>query len=220
MGSSQSRLSPLQRELLDAFFALEQKFALTGGSALGGFHLGHRESLDLDLFSHEPADLDQATSVLGTAARRIGATVESQVSYPEFRRLLVRRGPESTLVDLVIDRAPEIDDQKLVVGRIRIDSMREIAANKVCTLIGRAEIRDLIDLRALIEAGIDLESAITDARRKDGGVNAATLAWLLGDLRIPADARLPGSVDPVELDRFRDGLVQRLLELALPDRRE
>jgi hypothetical protein len=220
VGSLQSRLSALQRELLEAFFALEQRFTLTGGSALGGFHLGHRESLDLDLFSHEPTDLDQATSVLGSAARRIGATLESQVSYPEFRRFLVRRGPETTLVDLVIDRAPEIDDQKLVVGRIRIDSMREIAANKICTLLGRAEIRDLIDLRALMEAGIELGSAIADARRKDGGVNAATLAWLLGDLRIPADARLPGAVDPVELDRFRDDLVQRLLELALPDHRD
>jgi hypothetical protein len=44
MGSSPSRLTPLQRDLLDAFFAREQRFALTGGAALAGFYFGHRRS--------------------------------------------------------------------------------------------------------------------------------------------------------------------------------
>jgi hypothetical protein len=55
MGSCQPRLTQLQRDLLEAFFARETQFALAGGTALGGFHLGHRQSQDLDLF----ADLRQ-----------------------------------------------------------------------------------------------------------------------------------------------------------------
>jgi hypothetical protein len=47
-GSFSSRLDPFQQELLAAFFAREQRFFLTGGAALAGFHLGHRETRDLD----------------------------------------------------------------------------------------------------------------------------------------------------------------------------
>ncbi len=37
--------------LLQAFFSKENRFFLTGGAALAGFHLGHRETHDLDLFT-------------------------------------------------------------------------------------------------------------------------------------------------------------------------
>ena len=41
-----SRLRPLQHDLLEGFFAREQRFFLTGGAALAGFYLGHRETED------------------------------------------------------------------------------------------------------------------------------------------------------------------------------
>lgn len=48
---SANRLSPLQRDLLEAFFRHESRFRLTGGAALAGYYLGHRETADLDLFT-------------------------------------------------------------------------------------------------------------------------------------------------------------------------
>lgn len=53
MASSSDKLTPLQRALLDAFFRQEQRFFLTGGAALAGFHLQHRTTLDLDLFTDD-----------------------------------------------------------------------------------------------------------------------------------------------------------------------
>ncbi len=44
-----SKLTTLQHEFLDAFFQRESRFFLTGGAALAGFYLGHRETHDLDL---------------------------------------------------------------------------------------------------------------------------------------------------------------------------
>jgi predicted nucleotidyltransferase component of viral defense system len=46
-------LTPLQRAFLKHFFAtpLGQRFFLTGGTALAAFHLHHRLSDDLDLFT-------------------------------------------------------------------------------------------------------------------------------------------------------------------------
>ena len=120
------------------------------------------------------------------------------------------------MVDLVIDEAPEVDSTKLRVGEIRVDSLREIAANKICTLLGRCEIRDLVDLQAILATGTTLEDALRDARTKDGSVDPATLAWLLDELHIPDGAPVPGERTAAELDAFRRELVVRLRRLAFP----
>lgn len=216
MGSSAqpSRLTALQRELLASFFARDQRTFLTGGAALAGFHLGHRTTDDLDLFTFPGTDLDDIERAFAASAVACGAQVQRMQSYPDFRRLVVERGDERCKIDLVVDRAPPIEREKVLVDHVRLDSMREIAANKICALVSRAEIRDLVDLRALLEAGIDLEPACDDALMKDGGADPATLAWLLDTLAISNDARLPADTSPPDLLAFRDALVERLRALA------
>jgi predicted nucleotidyltransferase component of viral defense system len=221
MGSSPpSRLSALQRDLLAAFFAREQRLFLTGGGALVGFYLGHRDTDDLDLFTRPGLDLAEATRVLEDAASASGAGLTAQQTHPSFRRLLASRGEERCIVDLVIDDAPAVDLEKVSFGAVRVDTQREIAANKICTLLGRSEIKDLVDLQALVHAGIDLERALADALQKDAGADPATLAWILGELSIAPGARLPGGVDASALEAFRQGLVHRLLALAYAGARQ
>lgn len=214
MGSS--RLNELQQDLLREFFARERRFVLTGGGALAGFHLQHRTSNDLDLFGKPPIDLMEGRRALEGAAAVLGASVEPVRLHPDFQRLLVKRGAEACVVDLVVDRAPDVDAIVEERSGVRLHSLREIGANKVCALLGRAEIRDLVDLRAILSRGLSLEDLIGDAERKDRGVSAATLAWVLGSVRIGPDAATPGDVDPRELEAFRSELVLRLRALAMP----
>lgn len=215
MASSQrSRLTRLQQDLLAAFFAREKRFFLTGGGALAGYYFGHRDTEDIDLFSAPGPDLAEVAQALVEAADACGASIEAQRTYRDFRRFVVRRGAEECIVDLVIDRAPMLVADKPSFGDIRVDALREIAANKICTLLSRSEIKDLVDLRALIDAGVDLEQAFADAQQKDAGAEMATLAWILDELRIGPDARLPGGTDPVALDEFRRRLVERLGKLS------
>jgi hypothetical protein len=54
-----SKLGLLQKRFLTAFFSRERRFFLTGGAALSGYHLGHRDTHDLDLFTLEDV-LDEA----------------------------------------------------------------------------------------------------------------------------------------------------------------
>lgn len=215
-----SRLTVLQEDLLREFFSREQRFFLTGGAALGGFYLGHRETEDLDLFSPPGVDLEDASRVLNESARAVGATLEPVRRFAEFQRWLARRGQETCVVDLVVDRAPQVDLQKVVRGILRLDTLREIAANKLSALIGRSEAKDLVDLQALL--GLQqfrLEDAIRDASLKDRGVDPATLAWVLDSIRIGPEAALPGAVDPKELDEFRRDLVARLRGMAFAQTR-
>jgi hypothetical protein len=202
---------------LREFFARERRFVLSGGGALVGFHLMHRTSKDLDLFTKPPVDLAEGRRAADAAAAALGATVESVRTFPEFQRVLVRRGEDSVLVDLVVDRAPDVDAIEERQG-IRLHSLREIAANKICALLGRGEIRDLVDLRAILQRRPDLRSALVDAERKDGGVSPATLAWLLDSVRIGSSADLPAGVTAQELEAFRSDLVQQLRRLSLPGR--
>lgn len=70
-------------------------------------------------------------------------------------------------------------------------------------------------VRAIHASGLDLPTILADAERKDGGVAAATLAWVLDSVRIGPEASLPG-VSPGELDAFRRQLVVQLRAMAKP----
>jgi hypothetical protein len=209
-----NRLTPLQRDLLAAFFAREQRFFLTGGGALAGFYFGHRNTEDLDFFSPPGVDLADAARSLEDAATACGASLKPMQTHVDFRRLIAERGDERCIVDLVIDRAPMVDAAKQAFGAVRVDTLREIAANKICTLLGRAEIKDLVDLEQLLAHGQDLPRALADAAKKDAGVDPAMLAWLLDQITIGPEARLPGGADPARIVAFRDGLTRQLRALA------
>jgi hypothetical protein len=118
------------------------------------------------------------------------------------------------LVDLVIDRAPVVDVEKARFGSIRVDTLREIATNKICALLSRSEVKDRVDLRELLGTGIDLGQVFADVDKKEAAADPATLAWVLDQISIGPAAILPGSVDPTELVAFRDQLTARLRAMA------
>lgn len=195
-----SKLSRLQHDFVDAFFSEPSPFFLTGGGALAGYHLGHRMTDDLDLFSPPVESMQVAARRLRRAADAIGATVDAVQEAPDFRRFAVRRSEETTLVDLVIDRAPQLIADKLQVDLVRVDPSREIAANKIAALLGRTAPRDLVDLFALMDQGHVLEATVADARTKDGAVDPGTLAWVLSQWRLGPSTPLPADVSFADVD--------------------
>jgi hypothetical protein len=208
-------LDRFQLDLLREFFSRQQGFFLTGGAALVGFHLGHRRTQDLDLFTTGDL-LDEGESALYESADALGASVERLRTSMHFRRFLLSRGDESVVIDLARDLAPQVDCDKLELGGIRVDPSREIMANKLCALLSRAELRDLVDVRALEQAGHRLEDHLPLAMLKDGGLTAAELAWALSQLEIGDDASPPAGVSVGELRTYLGALIRRLTELAYP----
>lgn len=97
-----------------------------------------------------------------------------------------------------------------------MDPLREIAANELTTVVSRMEERDLVDLFVLERSGTVAESLLDAALAKDGGCTPATLAWLLSQITIPDGARLPGGIDPRELQTWLTELVGRLRRAAAP----
>jgi hypothetical protein len=218
MGCSRPKvdLSPIQCDVLREFFARERGFFLTGGAALAGFHLHHRPTTDLDLFTLDDASFERGRHVLGAAAAGLGASLDIRQDAPGFLRSAVTRGTETLIVDLVRERVPQAQPQKLLFEGIRVDPPEEILANKLTALVGRAEERDVIDVYFLERAGYKVEDALAAALAKDGGCTPAQLAWTLSQIEIPDAARLPGGFEPRMLRGFLEDLVRRLRRAALP----
>lgn len=211
-------LSPFQRAVLEAFFRREGGFCLTGGGALVGYHLHHRITRDLDLFTDRDDAFERGGYVLREVAAELGATVDVKVESPAFRRVLLSGPEEAVVVDLVRDRVPPLRVEKDLFGVVRVDPLDEILANKLTALVGRAEERDLVDVYCLEQAGLRVEDALDGAARKDGACTPANLAWLLSEVEIPDDAVLPAVVTPAELRAWLTDLVARLRRRAFPGR--
>lgn len=214
--STPSKLTALQRDVLDAFFRRERDFFLTGGAALAGFHLGHPPTDDLDLFTAQESAFERGRFVLTEVAAELKGTLQSRQDAPGFKRLVLSRGEEALVIDLVRDVSPQLHLDKVERDNILIDPADEILANKLTALVGRAEERDLVDVMFLERAGYSVEAGLPVALSKDGGCTPATLAWLLSEISISDEVRLPAEVSPAEMRAYVADLVRRLLALAIP----
>lgn len=196
-----SRLTPLQVRILDLLAGLG--WTLTGGGALAGFHLGHRVTRDLDLFWHGRSDLDRLPLEVERRLREAGLEVEPIQTAPSFRRLRVSDGVETFPVDLVADPVAVVEPPVEAAPGVWVDTPREILANKLAALLSRWAVRDLVDVRALVESGLDLDRGLLDAAAKDGGFSPPTLAWVL--------STVPETGLDDDLRAFKATLVERLL---------
>src|SRR5262249_17466785 len=186
------------------------------GAALAGFHLGHRATEDLDLFTADEQAFERGRFVLADVAAAIGGEMQIRQDAPGFKRLLVTRGGEGLVIGLVKDIGPQLHSDKIQRGNLVLDPADEILANKLTALVGRAEERDLIDVMLLEREGYSVEAALPAALMKDGGCTPATLAWLLSEITIPDGVVLPADISPNELRGYIAGLIKRLLALATP----
>lgn len=209
------QLSALQMDFLHAFFQREHRFFLTGGAALVGFHLGHRETYDLDLFTLDDV-MTEGFAAVTEVAQQFGASLESLQTSPDFRRLLLRRDAEAIVIDLVRERVAQVMPEKMVVGEIRVDPPEEILANKLCALLSRSEVRDLVDVYALESIGYRVEDALPAAHQKDRGLTPAQLGWVLQQIEFGDDLVPPGDVSRQELHEYLDDLIARLAKISLP----
>ncbi len=212
-----SAITALKRDFLKAFFTNEKRFFLTGGSALGLFYLGHRYSYDLDFFTTQRLEWVEVDGVVRRCAADLGASVQIVRDAPTFRRYLLCRESEQEVLDFVLEVSPQVDKEKNRMGGITVDTLHEIMLNKITTLIGRSEVKDVVDLYFLEKAGFRVDDYFEEARQKDGGLDPAMISMLLASMNV---RELPDYLlEPLTLDElqlFVKDLQRRLALLAFP----
>ena len=161
-------------------------------------------------------EIENGFAIVKEVAKQLNGTVEAIQTSPDFRRFLIKQENEAIVVDLIREYVFQIETEKQIINGIRIDSPEEILANKLCALLSRSEIRDLVDVRELENAGFKIEDALAAAQKKDTGLTAAQIAWVLNQIEFGDDSIPPGNVSISELRDYLDDLISRLNRLAFP----
>lgn len=113
---------------------------LVGGTALA-LQLGHRSSIDLDLFGHFSCDDIELRKVLATHGKLQVMNTSKNV------KLFTVNGVK---VDIVEYDNPWIDEM-VMEDALRLASVQEIAAMKVRAIVGRGTRKDFVDLYYLLQ---------------------------------------------------------------------
>lgn len=216
------RLTRLQERILIVLAPLSPPWTLTGGAALAAVDAQHRDTRDLDLFWRDRSNLGDSARDAVAALQADGLRVAVLRTSPLFAELRVEGAEDVCIVDLVAEPGSALEPPRSVpiAGvAIRMDSLHEILVNKLTALLGRAEPRDLWDVKVLVDLGVDLDRALADAPGKDAGFSPLTLAWVLRDWQPAALAAASGWPESVgrELGPFRDWLVDRLTAGSRPE---
>ena len=142
-------------------------------------------------------------------------------SSATFAQLDVRLDAESTVIDLVADPTPIAEvAQPMTVDdvTIMVETPHQLLVNKLCALLSRSELRDLIDIRALVESGADLPRALHDCPGQDAGFSPMTFAWGAQSIPLGRIAAAQGwsEAEIKVLERFRQELVEQVMAEAHP----
>ena len=149
-----SILTEHQRKVLDLLSresSISNAFYLSGGTALSEFYLHHRLSEDLDFFSEEEVDTQGISTVLKKIQRAAGIT---NVTYEQsFNRNLFFLHLEDDVIktEFTYYPFPRIEDGQRV-GNLAVDSLLDIAVNKLFTISQKPRSRDFIDLFCILRA--------------------------------------------------------------------
>ena len=206
-------LDGFQEEFLQAFFARENGFFLTGGAALAGYHIHHRQTQSLELCTLEDRVRVGEAAVLEVAGD-IGAKVQRLEAPEAYGKFLLRRGDDSLVVNIAQDLCPQVQPEKTLIGEIRVDRPKEITARILCALRSHFGLSDLVDLRALEIAGYTVEDHIEAAAQREPEAAPAELVRGLSEFEIGDNEKPPGDVSLADLRSYIAVLLLRLTTLA------
>lgn len=128
---------------------LSSQFYFTGGTALSVFYLQHRESDDLDFFSETEFGPQVVLAKINQMAKRLRFEFVYTVIENNHIFQLVFQGKEQLKVDFTYYPHGRIE-KGLVFKGVTIDSLPDIAANKLMTVIQRSEVKDFVDVYFLL----------------------------------------------------------------------
>ncbi len=144
-------LTPPQKIFLEIFSHsnIVNSFYFSGGTALAHYYLHHRKSEDLDFFSTSEVDVQAIVVFLKTLKNKLGYQLfDYQQSFN--RNLFFLQYSENNILKVEFTYYPfEQIEQPKRIDNIFVDSIIDIAANKLFTISQQPRGRDYFDLFAI-----------------------------------------------------------------------
>lgn len=130
---------------------LVNNYYWTGGTVLSEFYLHHRESYDIDLFTEEKevhvASINKFVSIVG---RKLGAKSISHRRFLGLHSYTLKLSKEVLKIDFNYYPHPRINKGKKWKS-LEIDSLEDIAVNKIHILSTKPRERDFVDIYFIME---------------------------------------------------------------------
>lgn len=146
-------LTKEQRIILDQVKTseyLSSQFYFTGGTVLSAFYLHHRESDDLDFFSQQKLEDQVIFNLVQQWSKKNGFTIESRLAEVVYIFNLTFKNGVKLKVDFGY-----YPYRLLKIGEptdgMRVDSLLDIAVNKLLTIQQRTDVKDFVDLYYLLD---------------------------------------------------------------------
>lgn len=163
-------LTTFQQKLLDILANdpyITRRFYFTGGTVLSEFYLHHRLSEDFDLFSEQEVYLPSVAAFLNKNASKLGIDTTEHRPFLGLHSFILRlKNGTKFKIDFNFYPYPRIDKGKKY-NKLEIDSLYDIAVNKVHTLFMNPRTRDYVDLYFIFqEDDMNLDRLISDAKAK------------------------------------------------------
>lgn len=205
-------MTPLQDKVLELFAKnkyLSETFYLTGGTALATFYLKHRYSDDIDFFSEKDFDNIAIEKFMLELKEKFKA---NELIYNKIhdRRIFYLKFPKEELkVEFTLYPFGPLKKFDLR-NQIKIDSLQDIAANKLMALYDRFEPKDYFDLYFLLQK-FDLDDLIKNVEKKFGMKlekialgSAFARAGRLGQ----TDQPLPKLLKKISVEKIKDFYIE------------
>lgn len=129
---------------------IQQKFYLTGGTALAEYYFQHRISEDLDFFCEVPFPLTLIEPLIASIKNQLGA---SEVKYNKLfdRHIYFFTVDDDEIkVEFTYFENKRISPTK-VINNLQVDDLLDIGANKIMAILDRNEPKDFIDLYFILQ---------------------------------------------------------------------
>jgi len=210
----QVTFTPLQKRIFDKVSKdtiLSKQFYFTGGTALSAFYLHHRESEDLDFFSENDFEDERIEELMRSLSMSFKTTYRftktGGVRIFEFVK------NDKLLIKIDFNHYPykRIEKGKIHQG-IEIDSLHDIATNKLLTINQRNDAKDFVDLYFLLKDFTiwDLIYSVLAKFRME-----LDIVLIASDFRKVEEIDfLPKMLVPLKLSDLKKFFKQKAIELA------
>lgn len=127
-----------------------EQFYFTGGTALSACYLHHRYSEDLDFFSEKRLDTQSLLTLIELWSKEYNFTFTSEFKEVVYSFLLTFKKENILKIDFAYYPYKNIKSHNVLNG-MKVNSITDIAVNKLLTISQRTTIKDFVDLYFLLQ---------------------------------------------------------------------
>ena len=210
-----STLNQHQKEILAEIANNSQicsRYYFTGGTALSEYYLHHRVSVDLDFFSEQKQDPEILLDVISKLRNKFG--VQVQARNLEVVNIYNLAFPDGVKLKVDFGYYPyrRVEKSGRRVGKMEVDSLVDIAVNKLSTITQRAEVKDFVDLYFLLKKFTfwDLRNGV----KVKFGIDVDPYVAANDFVALDIFEYLPEMIRPLTLDQLKDFFRKEAIKLG------